>query len=266
MSKYVISILLVVAMLCAIPYAGAENLDLSQMSTQELEDLRTRINVELKNRTKEVAPESGTIDRHSIYNKYMEWNDRYDFDSMLKDIDSGESRIEDDVAAEIRELIVRAQELMKAVVYDADAFTGEFKITSPSLKGFGEDCQVFPIIDQNDFSLVAGFKYSSALHYDTVFLKSGDDILERKKSSKKYGFDIQFETISGDSWEYSILAGPALTDGILDAISFRRDGSLQKEDYSLSDLEKEAVKALYDLSKAKYEIYSRMQTWDLLGR
>lgn len=266
MARKFIALLLLVVLAFSCTSAYAESVDLSQMSTQELKDLRTRINIELKNRPEEVTPIDETDRRSMIYKKYMEWNDRYDFDSMIHDIDSGESGIDANTAAEVREMIIRAKDLMKSVVYDVDTFTGDFRITSPVLKEFGEDCQAYPFIDLNDFCLAAGFKYSQSFHYDTVFLKSGEDISESRKSSKNYGFSIQFDIINGETWEYSILTGISLTDGILDAISFRQEGSLQKEDYNLSDPEKEAVKVLYDLSKVKYDIYSRMQTWEILGR
>lgn len=60
MSKYVISILLLVAMLFAITYAGAE--DLSKMSTEELIQLRQDINNELASRnTPTEVPEGAAI-------------------------------------------------------------------------------------------------------------------------------------------------------------------------------------------------------------
>jgi len=78
----------------------------------------------------------------------------------------------------------------------------------------------------------------------------------------KEAFDIQFERINGESWEYSILS---LGPNPIESIGFREEGSMKKEDYVLSDDEITAEKELYKLYRTKFDAHSRISHWDSLG-
>ena len=265
MRRSVIAMLLVVAMLFSAHYAAAEDLDLSTMSTRELEILRQRINVELKARPPEREPEDETQRRKRISNQYDAWADAYDFDSILADIESGQHGLTDKCAEEVKTKAGFGKTILEDCRKETDPFTGQLRIEHASTKSFGDGCQVFPYIDESGFNMIVGFPYKDSFHYDKIFLKRGDDISEYDKYDKKKGFDTQFEALNGKSWEYSILSGVYIGDQSLEAISFREDGSLRKENYILTKKETHAVDALYALYQIKRDIHSRISHWDSLG-
>ena len=265
MRKSVTAMLLVVVVLLSVHYAAAEELDLAKMSTRELEKLRERINVELRDRPPVVETKSEIERRKAIREKYDAWLSVYDFDSILADINSGNHGMTDQCAEEISINAGFASDILEDCNYETDPFTDEFRITHRPLKEFGNKCQVFPYIDKNGFKLIVGFPYSNAFHYSQIFLKCGEDIYEHKQFDKKNGFDLQFERINGKNWEYSILSDPFLGDHSLEAVSFREDGSVRKENYQLTDDEQLATNALDALCSIKRKISSRISHWETLG-
>ena len=265
MRKSVIAMLLVVTMLLGVYYAAAEDLDLTKMSTRELEKLRQRINVELKDRPPEFEPEDETKRRRTIREKYDAWLDFYDFDSVIADIESGNHGMTDECASEVLEKAKAGKAMLEELNYEFDQFTGDIRITHPILSQFGNDSQAFPYIDKSGTHIIIGFPYDSALYYDQIFIKRGEEIETIKRFDKKTlkeAFDIHFEMINGESWEYSILS---LGSVPFEAIGFREEGSTQKEDYVLSENEILAEKDLHELYWTKFEAHSRISHWDSLG-
>ena len=265
MRRSVIAMLLVVAMLFSAHYSAAEDLDLSTMSTRELEILRQRINVELKARPPEREPENETQRRRRISQQYDSWADAYDFDSIIADIESGRHGLTDKCAEEVKTKAGFGRTILEDCRKETDPFTGQLRIEHATTKSFGDGCQVFPYIDEKGFKMIVGFPYTDSLHYDQIFLKCGDKVREYDKYDKKEGFDTQFENLNGKSWEYSILSGVYIGDQSLEAISFREDGSVRKENYVLTENEKHAVDALYALYQIKRDIHSRISHWESLG-
>ena len=265
MRRSVIAMLLVVAMVFTMHYAATEDIDLSTMSTRELQNLRQRINAELKDRPPEREPEAETQRRERISKQYDAWADVYDFDSIIADIESGQHGLTDKCAEEVKIKAGFAQTILKDCRNETDPFTGQRRIEHATIKSFGDGCQVFPYIDESGFNMIVGFPYKDSFHYDQIFLKRGDDIREYDKYDKKEGFDTQFETLNGESWEYSILSGVTIGDQSLETISFREDGSLRKENYILTENETHAVDAIYALYRIKHDIHSRISHWNSLG-
>ena len=265
MRKSVIAILILVAMLFSIHYAAAEDLDLTQMSTRELQKLRQRINVELKSRPEEVEPVDETERRKQIRSKYNAWNESFDYDSMLSDIESGEHGLGEECAVDIKALASRGKELLDLCNVDYDPFTDEMKITSKQLTAFADGCQVFPFVDQYGFYMLLGFPYDDSLHYDHIYLKIGDIVSDYERFDKNYGFDIQFETLNNQRWEYSQLSYIYLGLDPLVAVSFRGDGSVRKVNYTLTEEETQAAHDLFELSEIKSDIWSRMSHFESLG-
>ncbi len=262
MRRSVIAMLLVVAMVFTMHYAATEDLDLSTMSTRELQNLRQRINAELKDRPPEREPEAETQRRERISKQYDAWADVYDFDSIIADIESGQHGLTDKCAEEVKIKAGFAQTILEDCRKETDPFTGQLRIEHATTKSFGDGCQVFPYIDEKGFKMIVGFPYTDSLHYDQIFMKCGDKVREY---DKKEGFDTQFENLNGKSWEYSILSGVYVGDQSLEAISFREDGSVRKENYVLTENEKHAVDALYALYQIKRDIHSRISHWESLG-
>ena len=265
MRKSVTAMLLVVVVLLSVHYAAAEELDLTKMSTRELERLRNRINVELRDRPPEFELPIETERRKSIREKYEAWLGSYNFDSIIANIEAGGHGLTNDCAEEVVIDARQAIDILEDCIYETDPFTGEFRIIHKPLKEFGNKCQVFPYIDKSGFNLIVGFPYSNAFHYSQIFLKCGEDIYEHKQFDKKKGFDLQFERINGKNWEYSILSDPFLGDHSLEAVSFREDGSVRKENYQLTDDEQLATNALDALYSLKRKISSRISHWETLG-
>lgn len=265
MRRSVIAMLLVVVMLFTMHYAAAEDLDLSSMSTRELEKLRQRINVELKDRPPEREPEDETKRRDRIRSEFDVINNNYDFEAIISRIDSGESGLSDECAKEIRGYAIAAKTLIDQCNVDIDSFTGDLRITSPLLKAFADGCQVYPYIDRKDINIIVGFQYDEAFSYDSIYLKRGDDISKRERFGEKEGFDIQFETINGQTWEYSILESVFIGEHSLESIGFREEGSVRKIDYKLTENEKNAVDDLFNLRSLRRSISSRLSHWDYFG-
>ena len=267
MRKSVMAMLLVVVMLFSVYYAAAEDLDLTKMSTRDLQKLRQRINTELKNRPPEFEPEDETKRRREIRDKYNSWLDVYDFDSVISDIESGNHGMTDECASEVLEKAKAGKAMLEGMNYDFDQFTGDFRITHPKLDQFGYDCQTFPYIDKSGINFIVGFPYDSALYYDQIFIKQGGEIytIERFDRKMDMAFDIQFERINGESWEYSILKKGFYGDETIEAIGFREDGSINKVDYVLTENESIAEKELFKLYWLKFEAHSRISHWDSLG-
>jgi len=265
MRKSVMAMLLVVVVLSSIYYAAAEDLDLTKMSTRELEKLRQRINVELRDRPPEVEPKNETDRRRDIQKKYDAWLDVYDFDSVIADIESGNHGMTEECATEVLSKAKDGKTMLEEMNYEFDQFTGEVRITHPKLSQFGDNCQAFPYIDKTGLNIIIGFPYDNALYYDQLHIKRGEEITTIKRFNKKTmkeAFDIQFERINGESWEYSILS---LGPNPIESIGFREEGSMKKEDYVLSDDEITAEKELYKLYRIKFDAHSRISHWDSLG-
>jgi hypothetical protein len=133
------------------------------------------------------------------------------------------------------------------------------------LKAFADGCQVYPYIDRKDINIIVGFQYDEAFSYDSIYLKRGDDISKRERFGEKEGFDIQFETINGQTWEYSILESVFIGEHSLESIGFREEGSVRKIDYKLTENEKNAVDDLFNLRSLRRSISSRLSHWDYFG-
>ena len=265
MRKTVMAMLLVVVMLFSVHYADAEDIDLTQMSTKELQTLRERINVELNSRPKEVEPKDEQARRNEIYQKYQAWSEAYDFDSILADIEYGNHGLSDACAQEVKTNAGFAKTILEDCKIETDPFTGEFRIIHTALKSFGDGCQVYPYIDGSGFNLIVGFPYKDSFHYDQIFFKCGSEICENDRFDRNKGFDIQFETLNGKHWEYSTLNDPYLGSESIEAVSFREDGSVRKENYELNEQEVLAVNALYALADLQHDIYYRILHWELMG-
>ena len=267
MKRIITILLLVVVIIFSCTYSLADEIDLTKMSTKELQELRQRINKEIQSRPEEVEPEDEKDRRRRIEEQYYDWLDAYDFDSVLKDIDSGDSGLSDKCAQDLKEKAIKANELLQKSKMESDPFTGEFRITYPLLKDFADGCQVYPYIDNDDFKIIMGFPYDESLHYDLIYVKFNDEeIYEIERFDKNRGFSLQFETLYGKSWEYSIIDSITIYDGeTIEAISFREDGSIKKENYVLSEEEKEAVSVIGELADLKDKMHYRLLDWNLTG-
>lgn len=263
MKRNLTALLLVVVLLFSCTYAGADDIDLTGMTDLELNNLRKAINEEL-NRRKEERLASMEFDPDVISKKYDKWIDEYDFDSILADIESGQHGMTEACAADVKATAESCKAIMEFCTVDSDAFTGETKITYTGLKEIGSS-HVYPFIDYHGLNLIVGFPYEDSFHYDQIFLKCGEDITEYDKYERDHGFDIQFETLNGEQWEYSVLTGIYLDDDGLEAVSFREDGSVRKIDYELTEEESAAAFQLNKLKDTARDIHSRILHWSLSG-
>lgn len=265
MKRNLTALLLVVVLLFSFTYAAADDLDLTQMTTSELESLRDRINEELKNRPKEEVTKTPRQLAYEIADRFQDWANAYDFDSILAYIETGNHGLSEKCAEEIKANASSAKALLDECTIETDPFTDQIKITHNQLGSFANGCQAFPYIDGNGFALIVGFPYEDSLHYDQVFLKSDKDITEIDRFSRDGGFDIQFEIINGNKWEYSTLTNLYIDDESIEAISFREDGSIRKENYELTAQETKAISTLYKLADLQHEIYYRVLHWSSTG-
>lgn len=194
-----------------------------------------------------------------LLTKYDNWLKDFDFDSILEDLESGDSNIVGTAMFSLRNLAETCKDMMDSFNVETDEFTGERRVTHKDLKAFGNKCQVYPFIDEYGLNLFVGFPYNSALHYDKIYLNMGSDkILEFNRSDKEHGFDIQFERLNGKSWEYSLLSDLNLPMTNLYSVSFREKGSVSKVDYVLTETEMYSVNALnllyLDMEEIRREI------------
>lgn len=263
MKRNLVTLLLVVVLLFSCTYAGADDIDLTGMTDLELNNLRKAINEEL-NRRKEERIASMEFDPSTIRQKYDKWLDEYDFNSILSDLESGQHGMTEACAADVKAKAEACKAIMELCSVDSDAFTGETKITYTGLEEIGSS-HVYPFIDYHGLNLIVGFPYEDSFHYDQIYLKCGEDITEYDKYERDRGFDIQFETLNGEHWEYSTLVGIYLDDNGLEAVSFREEGSVRKVDYELTKEESAAAFKLYKLKDTTGDIRTRIQHWSLSG-
>lgn len=265
MRKSVICILLVVVMVCVSYYASAE-IDLTTMSDSELKTLRDSINTELEVRRYERMAKDGRKNKGEIEAKFKELNWAFDFEAIVQLIDSGEGGLSGESESSIRELATEAAEKMSRVIMSSDDFTGELLVTSTMLKKFGDGCQVFPYINDSGFYAIMGFPNEDALFYDLIYIKDKDgDVTKCERFEKNGGYDIQFEYMNDRPWEYSILSDYSISTAFPVAISFREDGSVRSENYSMTTEEQTAFNDLYTIAKNQQEITSNLTHWYLYG-
>ena len=134
MRRVLTILLLVVVLVIPCTYSLANGIDLTKLSTKELQELRQQINIELQSRPEEVEQEDEKDRRRRIEKQYDEWIDAFDFETVLKDVESGNSGLSDKCAQDLKEKATIANELLKKSKMESDPFTGEFKITYPLLK------------------------------------------------------------------------------------------------------------------------------------
>ena len=236
MRKSVITILLLVAALFTVHYAIAED-----MTVEEIKAEQTR--------------------RGNVYRQYDAWISDLDFDSILSDVSSEDCGLGEICAAGVREMATRWNELISECTIENDPFVGETHIISNLLSTFADGCQVYPYLDQYGLVLVLGFPYDESFHYDQIYLKFGEEIVEYDRFDKSSGFDIRFETFFSHHWEYSVLSLSYFEDEPLEAVSFRQDGSIRKVNYTMTDEEIGAFSVLKELSELREGITKLISDW-----
>ena len=265
MRKSVICILLVVVMVCASYYASAE-IDLTTMSDSDLKTLRDSINTELEVRRYERMAKDGRKNKGEVESRFRELNWALDFETIIQLIDSGEGGLSGESADAIRELAAEAAEKKSRVNVSSDEFTGELLVTSTLLEKFGSGCQVYPYINESGFYAIMGFPNEDALFYDLIYIKDKDgDVTKCERFDKHGGYDIQFEYMNDRPWEYSTLSDYVISTAFPVAISFREDGSVRSENYSMTTEEQTAFNDLYTIAKNQQEINTKLTHWYLYG-
>lgn len=266
MRKSVMAALLVVVLLFSVHYAAAdEDINLATSPTEDLIRIRDLINAELERREAKENTKEVRQSRYHIIDPIIVWVNDYDFESIVKAIDSGELEIGEECAADIREYAGQASSVLDFVSVTKDPFTGDIKVTPTNLVAFGEDCQAYPYLENHYFEIVIGFPYDTAIHYTDVYWKSGEETGHTQKSSSK--FKIEFDRFNGESWEYSILTTPyGIESDSIEAVSFRDSSSVQRYDYTLSEEENSAVTNVRFILRMWKAIQDRAHLWASEGK
>lgn len=195
--------------------------------------------------------------RLEISRKYEQWARSMNFDAILEDLDSEECGLGEDCAKEVREKATRWHDLIAECTVESDPFTGETSARLNTLNAFADGCQAYPYLSDYDVRLIAGFPYDDALHYDEIYFKYGDEVLWLDRDD----FDIQFDILNEETWEYSVLSLSYFGDEPLDALSFREDGSIRHEDYTMTEEEVKAFSTIRELFELREAVIRCVNDW-----
>lgn len=191
------------------------------------------------------------------FSTYLEdWN----FSAIIEYVSSPECRIPEEIVENVLQKANEANDILSGCLLEYDPFTNETKVVSKLLLSFAEDCCVFPYLDGTSLCLIVGFQYEESFLYDKIYVKSGDDIHYFEFVDD---FEIEFDRLRGEQWEYSFISTYGFKGDTVDAISFRKEGSVLKYDYVLSDTEKEAIQQLNKLYILSDEIHDAIFGWKI---
>ena len=261
------TVLLLVVVFITSAAQATPDLNLSEMTLSELETLRSKIDDEISARYLDKQDSSKEINKkREIVEKYSKWLLSYDNDSLLVDLNSGKSGLSKKCADEMFSMAVDAHGLLLKTRVHHDYETDTYQVKPRLFSEFGDDCQFYPYIDDGWMHCIVGFQNEDSFQYDRITLMHGDDegpeVFDRYSGST--GFDLQFEKISGERWEYSIIT-PASGLSAPVSVSFAKDGSIRKETHILTEDEKEAFLTISELSSIFDNMRARLKKWATTG-
>ncbi len=264
MLKSVIVLLSVVVLAFGGHYALADDIDLTAMTDTELSELRDRIDAEMEAREaadpKETPDPDTVITGRQLYELVM----AYDFSAAMKAVSSEATEMSSACNADIQAQLEVMIPYLDQLTVVTDDFTDDCIAVPKDLDQFGHGCQAYPRIVNTFAEMIVGFPYDNALHYTSIFMKTDEYVYEIDRFARYGGFDIQFQMIDDESWEYSIVSYDCL-DEPLQAISFREEESIEKYDYKLTEAEKAAADAVRIISAGMQNINHRITQWQLYG-
>lgn len=233
-------------------------IDLSSMTDLELQALQEKIAEELERR-KPVITETEKERRDRISDHFCDLVENYSFQTIIDEINAGDSGLSAECQADVLDLATRGAAALDGMNIETDIFSGEVLIKHPLALTIGNDTAVVPYLTDGKLGLIVGFTYDDSFGYDEILIKKSDDIL----SYSRKNFDIEFERIDGESWEYTYLSYINIaSDDHIEAIGFREKDTTRKVDHLLTDAEKQATDHLILIEGIREELRQRFLHWE----